>query len=109
MSGQTAAVPAGVPGAPVVMAVDPVSNSNSAQITFTLAGDNLAEQVRASYAPATAGTWTLLLPAVAIPETKQITLTSLPTGIWRFRLEAGEWPTAGQMLEHRGVDGCAAL
>lgn len=75
------------------MAVEPTGSSNDATIAFTLASDELAEQVRASYAAVGASDWTTLL-AVPIPTSadaaKPITVSSLPTGIWRFRLEAGE-------------------
>lgn len=67
--------------------------SGTAAIAFTLASDNLAEQVRVSYAAVGSSTWTELA-AVNVPAgaDKEITTPTLPTGNWRFRLEAGEWP-----------------
>ncbi len=74
------------------------TDAGTATISFAIAADNVADRVRVSYTAVGSNTWTPL-GAVTIPANNEITTAALPTGNWRFRLEAGECLAAGM-----GVD-----
>ncbi|PRW20926.1 fibronectin type III domain-containing [Chlorella sorokiniana] len=88
-SDPTNEVLAGTPGAPAITAVTG-DNTGSAAISFTLAPDSLANAVRVSYAAVGSGSWTPVTPDFELTQGQtSVTAAGLPTGNWRFRLEAG--------------------
>lgn len=83
-----------MPGAPLITKVAGGYSGSpalgTAQIAFTLAGDNLADKLRIFYSSAALGTWTEASTESVSQSDTFVTVTGLPTGYWWFRLEAGE-------------------
>lgn len=91
-------ISAGTPGAPTITGVTGFDGSiKAADITFTVASDNVAHSVRVFYSDSVTG-WTAVPSLFTVPDAgaqKTITIdyggdSGVPrSGNWQFKLEAG--------------------